>query len=299
MKRKSRITRCRRRNSIFASSCLALLLTSCAISGHRTTASILHSSVTIGGASAGSQWQLVWQDNFDGTGQLTKWTPDTGGYGFGDQQLEWNSKDNAALSGHGGLIITAEKGASGHTCWYGPCKYTAAKIQTTFSQAYGRFEARMKLPAGAGLWPAFWMIPANPRGQGEIDVLETNNTQPYLVTGYAHDGKASPLASYTAETVLNLPISSQYHTYGVDWSPTGITWTLDGQAYGHMAAYKGWPFNQPFIMLLDLAVGGTWPGAPTSSTVFPAQMLVQWVRVYKAVGLPEATSSSQRGSRPP
>lgn len=230
----------------------------------------------------GSKWVLTWQDNFTGSGTPPGWAFDTGGYGFGDKQLQWNSDDNAQLTEHDGLVITADKGGEENSCWYGTCDYTAAKIQTSFAQTYGRFEARIKLPPGPGLWPAFWMIPAatvkNPETLGEIDVIETNNRQPYLVTGYVHDGN---LFDYRAEKVLNFPISSQFHTFGVDWTPSGITWTIDGQAYGHIKSYHNWPFDQPFIMLLDLAVGGSWPGPPNASTVFPAQMIVSWVRVYK------------------
>jgi len=220
-----------------------------------------------------------------GTGLPTKWTFDVGGYGFGDNQLEWNSNNNAQLTGNGGLVITADRGGGEHSCWYGTCKYTGAKIQTTFAQTYGRFEARIKLPAGRGLWPAFWMVPAankeNPKTPGEIDIIEVNNLHPYLVTGYAHD---STRFNYRAEDVVQLPASSQFHTYGVDWTPTGITWTLDGKPYGHIKAYPNWSFDQPFIMLLDLEVGGNWPGPPNANTVFPAQMQVSWVRVYKLVG---------------
>jgi beta-glucanase (GH16 family) len=230
-------------------------------------------------AATQSVWKLSWEDDFTGTGLPANWTFDTGGSGFGDKELQWNSDNNAQLSGNGELVISATKGGGMHTCWYGPCTYTAAKIQTTFGQTYGRFEARIKLPAGHGLWPAFWMIPAS-SGPGEIDIIEVNNQHPYLVTGYVHD---SGVFSYRAKSVQDLPISSQYHTYGVDWTPSGITWTLDGKAYGHISAYRGWPFDQPFIMVLDLAVGGSWPGPPDASTVFPAKMLVSWVRVYKWV----------------
>ena len=233
-----------------------------------------------------SPWKLVWQDNFTGTGLPTGWTFDVGGYGFGDKQLQWNSDDNAQLSGSGGLVITATQGADGHVCWYGPCQYTSAKIETTFAQTYGRFEARIKLPAGTGLWPAFWMIPAstkqNPQAPGEIDIIEVNNLQPYLIKGYAHDADTF---NYRAEQVLNFPPSLQFHTYGIDWTPSGITWTIDGHPYGHINSYRNWPFNQPFFMLLSLAVGGSWPGPPSAATVFPAQMVVSWVRVYKMVGL--------------
>lgn len=269
---------------------VSLLLGACAATTQPPPASHPSSApLSVGGGTHpaptsgdGSKWVLTWQDNFTGTGVPPGWSFDVGGYGFGDKQLEWNSDDNAQLSESGGLVITADKGSEGHTCWYGTCQYTAAKIQTSFAQTYGRFEARIKLPSGKGLWPAFWMIPAanakDPVTPGEIDIIETNNVQPYLVTGYVHDAKRF---DYRAEKVLNLPVSSQFHTFGVDWTPSGITWTLDGKPYGHIAAYRNWPFDQPFIMLLDLAVGGSWPGPPDASTVFPAQMIVSWVRVYE------------------
>lgn len=226
-------------------------------------------------------WKLTWQDNFHGTGFPSGWISDDGGNGFGDRQLEWNTAANARSSPGGGLVLTATKGGAGRECWYGPCTYTGAKIETTFSQAYGLFEARIKLPAGHGLWPAFWMIPAasSQSAAGEIDVVEVNGTQPYLVSGYVHNQN---VRNYRAASVLDTPTASQYHTYGVEWTPRGITWLLDGQSYGHINAYPGWPFDQPFKMLLTLAVGGTWPGAPSAATVFPAHMLVSWIRVYQA-----------------
>jgi beta-glucanase (GH16 family) len=280
-------TRGRRLKVIVGCPLLSLLLTSCGFIGQAATneGGTTSASAPSMTGQAWSPWKLVWQDNFNGSGRPTKWNFDTGGYGFGDGQLEWNGYDNAMLNGHGQLAITATKGGSGHPCWYGACEYTSAKIQTTFAQTYGRFEARIELPFGQGLWPAFWMVPADitesPRKAiGEIDVLEVTSRSPYLVRGYAHDGH---VYNYRALKVANT-ISNQYHIYGVDWTPKGITWTFDGQSYGHINAYPGWPFDRPFIMLLDLAVGGWWPGPPNSSTVFPASMLVDWVRVYKWLG---------------
>lgn len=238
--------------------------------------------------SGSSQWKLTWQDNFSGSGSPSPkdWKFDLGGYGFGNNQLQWNGSANAQLSEHDGLAITATKGGDGQTCWYGACQYTSAKIQTTFAQEYGRFEARIKLPSGTGLWPAFWMIPAaeatDPGTPGEIDVIEVNNSNPYLVAGYVHDAN---VYNYRAAKVLTMPPSSGFHTYGVDWTRSGITWTFDGQPYAHIRAYPNWPFDQPFVMILDLAVGGSWPGSPDASTQFPAQMDVSWVRVYKATDL--------------
>lgn len=288
-RKRSGSTSYRRWNIIAVSLCLSLLLASCGVAQHPAA----KATISMPAQKNNSSWKLVWQDDFNGQGRLpANWTFDVGGYGFGDRQLQWNSNDNARLSGHGGLILTAEKGSSSHICWYGPCEYTAVKIQTTFAQTYGRFEARIKFPSGTGLWPAFWMIPAEPTkngppDNGEIDIMEVNNRQQNVILGYAHPHESGN-RNYQAKKVLDTPPSSQYHVYGVDWTPTGITWTFDGQPYGHMNAYPGWPFDRPFIILLDLAVGGNWPGPPSTSTVFPAQMLVSWVHVYKKIGLPYA-----------
>jgi beta-glucanase (GH16 family) len=248
-------------------------------------------------SSDSSKFTLTWKDDFSGSGSPQNWKFDVGGYGFGDKQLQWNGEANAQLSAHDGLAITATKGGGGEECWYGACQYTSAKIETTFAQQYGRFEARIKLPGGTGLWPAFWMVPAaaaaNPGMPGEIDVIEVNNSNPFLVSGYEHDANTH---NYRAAKVLTVPASSSFHTYGVDWTPSGITWTLDGQPYGHISAYPNWPFDQPFIMILDLAVGGSWPGSPDASTKFPAQMDVSWVRVYKLADLlrPPGSNFSKR-----
>lgn len=271
---------------------LSVILAACGITGEMDGGSTQSNSAGTGiqtlPTSTGSpqQWKLAWEDDFTGSGLPRNWTPLVSGNGFGDHSLAWFGNSNATLTGHGGLVITAEKGASEYTCWYGPCKYISADISTSFAQEYGRFEARIKLPSGRGLWPGFWMIPQTTEaGQelpGEIDILEVNNQNPYKVSGYAHDG---PIFSYEAKEYLAEPTSSQFHIYGVDWTPTGITWTLDGKPYGHINAYKDWPFDRPFVMLLTLAVGGTWAGSPTVSTVFPAEMQVSWVRVYKMINL--------------
>lgn len=287
------ISRLRRHSLVRVAALISVALAACSVAGQIPKASTSSSALSNprhGPTSSGrdtSGWKLTWQDSFEGSGAPSQWISDNGGYGFGDKQLQWNTDENAQLSASGGLVITAATGGYKKACWYGPCQYTGAKIQTTFAQTYGRFEARIKLPAGKGLWPAFWMIPAaETPGQGtsagEIDIIEVNNSNPYLLTGYAHGDN---IHKYRAEDVLDMPLSSQYHIYGVDWTPTGITWTIDGHAYGHFSAYPSWPFNRPFIMILDLAVGGQWPGPPTASTVFPAHMLVSWVRVYKIASL--------------
>ncbi len=231
-------------------------------------------------------WKLKWSDEFNTRAGLKPWNYLVGGNGWSLKQLQWYDATNATIS-HGNLAITATRRAGGHTCWYGRCRYRSVRMNTLgiFSQTYGRFEARIKLPPGRGLWPAFWLEGANvfqvgwPQS-GEIDVIETGDGSPNLVQGFAH----APNHHEDAYTGLSRPLSAGYHIYGVDWTPRGITWFVDGHSYAYLKAYRGWPFAHKFFLILDLAVGGGFPGPPNASTPFPARMLVDWIRVYREVG---------------
>jgi beta-glucanase (GH16 family) len=241
------------------------------------------SASAIDPAAGQSGWKLTWSSNFGGPDARSKWLYYSGGTGFGVKQLQWYDAANTAFSKNGQLVITADKGGGGNTCWYGACRYTSARIETknTFSQTYGQFEARIKFPAGLGLWPAFWIEGANVYqvgwpACGELDVIEPKSQNPYLVSGYAHATRFKHRSLLTVTT----PITAGFHTYGVIWNPRGVTWYFDGHAYSHMNSYKGSPFNKPFFIILDLAVGGGYPGKPTAATHFPAKMVVDWVRVY-------------------
>jgi beta-glucanase (GH16 family) len=232
----------------------------------------------------GPNWTLTWSNEFIGSGALRDWTSVNGGDGWGNKELQVYDSRNVSLAPGGGLVITAARNGHGEQCWYGTCTYSGARLQTKgiFEQKYGLFEARIKLPSGHGLWPAFWMEGAdvdqvNWPASGEIDVIEVNNKKPDLVEAFAH----APGENYGAYFQLPNSLSAGYHVYGIDWTAKGITWLVDGHAYGHLNAYAGWPFDQPFFLILDLAVGGTWPGAPTSNTEFPAQMDISWVRAYQ------------------
>jgi beta-glucanase (GH16 family) len=152
-----------------------------------------------------------------------------------------------------------------------------------FQQEYGIFSAYIKLPTGAGLWPAFWMQGIDnsdvrwPHG-GEIDVIEINNKRADWVEAFVH----APQVNRGFYLQLHASLSASYHVYSVEWDPGAITLLIDGREYGYVKISPGTsPFDQPFYLILDLAVGGTWPGSPTASTVFPAQMDVAWVRAYK------------------
>jgi beta-glucanase (GH16 family) len=232
----------------------------------------------------GAGWALTWSDDFTGSSSLNDWTFLTGGTGWGNKELQYYDSRNASLAPGGGLVITAERNGYGQECWYGSCTYSGARLQTEgrFEQEYGLIEARIKLPSGTGLWPSFWMEGADINqvswpASGEIDVIEVNNQHKDLVEAFAH----APDENYGAYYTLPDALSAGYHVFGIDWTASGITWLVDGHAYGHIKAYPGWPFSQPFFLILDLAVGGVWPGSPTASTTFPASMDVSWIRVYQ------------------
>jgi beta-glucanase (GH16 family) len=242
------------------------------------------------------QTGLIWQDEFDGpAGQLpdpAKWTFDVGtgpgGDGWGNNQLEYDTDlaSNVSLDGQGNLAITARAQD------YEDREYTSGRIKTQglFARERGRFEARIKLPVGQGIWPAFWML-GDDIGSvgwptcGEIDIMEYRGQEPNVLHGTLHGpgySGTNPLTKrYTAEGGLN----GAFHVYAVEWTSTSVKWYIDGQLYstygpGDLPPGTAWVFDHPFFMLLNVAVGGNWVGSPDESTVFPQTMLVDYVRVY-------------------
>jgi len=245
------------------------------------------SAGALDGPLAGTGWKLTWSADFGQPGAMSKWLYYSGGNGFGLHQLQWYDAGNATVDKSGQLVISADKGGGSNTCWYGACQYTSARMETknTFSQTYGEFEARIEFPPGTGLWPAFWIEGDNVYqvgwpACGELDIIEPEAQNPYLVAGYAH------AKHYRHQSFLTVPqsITAGFHTYGVVWNPQGVTWYFDGHAFSHMASYKGWPFDKPFFIILDLAIGGGYPGKVTAKTPFPAKMTVDWIRVYRHTG---------------
>lgn len=250
-------------------------------------------------APESSPQQVVFEDNFDGmagTGpDPTKWRHDIGGNGWGNAELQYytDSTDNVAHDGNGNLVITARQGNPGnHQCWYGYCEYTSGKLTTgeTFTQAYGTFEARIKLPRGQGIWPAFWMLGDNFTdigwpNCGEIDIMENIGREPSTVHGTVHgpgySGAGGIGNSYT------LPggdeFADDFHTFTLEWAPGSLTWYVDGNQFSHLtpADLNGnpWVFDHPFFMIINLAVGGEWPGYPDDSTQFPQVMLIDYIKV--------------------
>lgn len=252
--------------------------------------------------------KLVWSDEFNGAAgspvDNTKWTSDVGGDGWGNSELEYytNATDptqpnyttaNAYQDGSGNLVISARAESVGYsTCWYGACAYTSARLTTLgkFSQAYGHFEARMKIPPGQGLWPAFWMMGSdiNTAGYpncGEIDVMEAIGSAPSSVYGSAHGPGFSGADISGGYTLPSGVLSSDYHVYAVDWMPGQLRYSIDGVPYetitqSMLTSSETWEFNKAFFLLLNLAVGGNWPGSPDASTSFPANLYIDYVRVY-------------------
>ena len=245
---------------------------------------------------AGSWW-LQWVDDFSGPAgsppDPRRWNRNTGGHGWGNAELQYYTaaRDNAFLDGRGRLVIQALRNAGDHRCWHGPCAYTSARLMTRekFAQTYGWFEARIQVPRGAGLWPAFWLYgdtPVGPDGTpgiGEIDVMEHVGHEPAAVHGSLHGADGfSRVASYTLPEPA--VFADAFHVFALEWAPDAVTFLVDGERYygvSRTEAGPGWVFDHPFYLVINLAVGGVWPGTPEPATVFPAQMLVDHVRVYQ------------------
>ncbi len=257
------------------------------------------------GSSVLPGWVLTWSDEFGGADgsavDPTKWVHDVGGSGWGNQELEYytDGTQNAVVMG-GNLVITATTaGASSYNCSYpssGPCQYTSARLltQNKFSQQYGRIEARIQIPEGQGLWPAFWMLGAdiNTSGWptcGEIDIMENIGKEPSTNNGSLHMPAAGTSNDDDLTGTYTLPgnakLGDDFHTYAIEWSAAAIKFYVDDNLYETQtpstATGRTWKFDHPFFMLLNVAVGGQWPGAPDSTTSFPQTMKVDWVRVYE------------------
>ena len=238
--------------------------------------------------------RLLWAEEFTGpAGSLplsTHWTFDVG-TDWGNAQLEYDTARpvNVSLDGEGHLAITARRED------YLGSQYTSGRITTRglFSQTTGRFEARIRMPTGRGLWPAFWLLGADYAttgwpGCGEIDVMEYRGQEPRVVHGSLHgpgySGGNARTRSYT------LPgggrFDTGYHVFAIEWRANQITWMVDNVPYqvltpASLPAGTRWVFDHPFFIILNLAVGGNYVGPPDASTVFPQTLLVDYVRVYQ------------------
>jgi len=243
-------------------------------------------------------WKLVWSDEFNGPDgsppDLSKWTYDTGGRGWGNKELEsYTSRLENVQQRGGNLVITANK--ESYTGLDGIARsYTSARIKTQeiFAQTYGRFEARMQLPLGKGIWPAFWMLGNDVKttgwpGAGEIDVME-NIGEPDVIYSTLHGPGYSGAKGISQ--AFSLPrgeaVHTGFHLYAVEWRPNDIKFFFDDKLIVErtpkdLPADTKWVYDHPFFVLLNVAIGGNWPGNPDETTIFPQKMLVDYVRVYK------------------
>lgn len=251
------------------------------------------------------EWTLVWSDEFDGDSgtfvDTTKWRADTAdgcqmgicGWGNQEKQFYTASTANIALDGDGHLQITARIAPAGMSCYYGPCRYTSGKITTRgkFQAEPGRVEARLKLPTGQGLWPAFWMLgsgwPSTPWPRcGELDIMEHKGSQPTITSSAIHGpgySGATPFAHAMASS--QGPYFENFHLFAVEWDRNDVRFFVDSTLHytvrrADVVAHGDWVFDQPFFPILNLAVGGHFDGDPQSDAILPATVLIDHVRVY-------------------
>lgn len=233
--------------------------------------------------------ELVWSDEFEaGALDQSKWTYELGGWGWGNNELQayTNSNENAFLTG-GNLVIEAKKQQSGNN------PYTSARLITKGKQSFtfGRIDVRAKLPKGKGVWPAIWMLGSNIDQVnwpvcGEIDIMELRGSQPNKVLSTMHFGNSAADHRYksSADQVLaSGTYADDFHIFSVVRSQDQIRFFLDGKQYYTFtpADASPYPFNNPFFMILNLAIGGNFDGDPDASTQFPQRMMVDYVRFYQ------------------
>ncbi|HUS09842.1 MAG TPA: glycoside hydrolase family 16 protein [Pyrinomonadaceae bacterium] len=244
-------------------------------------------------------WRLTWSDEFDGPkgspADSSKWLFDIGGNGWGNKELEtYTGRTANSHVERGRLVIKALK-----ETFTGPDNitrnYTSARLLTKkkFSQVYGRFESRIKIPYGQGIWPAFWLLGDNIDAAhwpncGEIDIMENIGKEPSIVHGTFHgpgySGGSGISAAYTLPS--GQKFSDDFHTFAIEWEPNVMRFYVDEHLYktrtpADLPPGTSWVFDHPFFIILNVAVGGAWPGNPEATTVFPQQMLVDYVRVYQ------------------
>jgi beta-glucanase (GH16 family) len=237
-------------------------------------------------------FELVWSDEFEGDSaaapDAAKWTYDlgTGQNGWGNNELQsyTNNPRNVSLDGKGNLVITALKNSNG--------SYTSARVKTQglFTQQFGKIEARIKTPTGSGIWPAFWMLGNNITAVswpqcGEIDIMEQKGKFSNITYGSIHGpGYSGGQAITTPFALANDRFDNDFNIYAVEWNESKIDFFVNNYLYKRItpAEVPGeWVFNQPFFIIMNIAVGGSFVGPPNASTPFPGSMTIDYVRAYK------------------
>ena len=240
-------------------------------------------------------WELVWQDEFDGDEvNAENWTYDIGGWGWGNGEAQYyTSRPENARVEDGLLVIEARQEK------FEDSYYTSARLLTQGLQAfqYGRIEARIKVPSGVGTWPAFWMLgdnfgretedpnQSNWPNVGEIDIMEYVGREPDLVVGTVHGPGYAGAGGLTRWNRQDYPIADDFHTFSIEWDYEGIHWFYDGELYYDLSrdavGDREWVFDQPFFIILNLALGGTLGGTIGLDAEFPQNLYVDYVRIYQ------------------
>jgi len=241
-------------------------------------------------------WELVWHDEFDGANiDPNKWGHEVNATGGGNNELQYyTSRSENSFLEAGSLVIQALK--ERYTGPEGTRDYTSARLRTYLKGdwKYGRFDIKAKLPYGQGLWPAIWMLPTASKyggwpASGEIDIMELVGHEPNKVYGTIHfaNDQRQVVSRGAAYVLLSGNFSDDFHIFTLEWEPAQIHWYVDGLFYQRQnewytanAAFPA-PFDQYFHLILNVAVGGTWPGNPDFSTIFPQKLIVDYVRVFK------------------
>jgi licheninase len=240
-------------------------------------------------------WTMVWSDEFDGSGppDSSKWTYETGGHGWGNEELQYYTErsENARVE-DGHLIIEARKeDHKGND-------YTSARLNSAASWTYGRFEIRAKLPSGRGTWPAVWMLASQDQygdqywpDNGEIDIMEHVGYDPDVVHATVHTEAYNHMQGTQRGNSIEVDRArTAFNVYAIEWTPTLIRAFVNDRPYflferAPGATYQRWPFDQDFHLLLNIAVGGSWGGAEgVDPTIWPQQMVIDYVRAYKRDG---------------
>src|SRR5262245_965368 len=246
---------------------------------------------TVPAANAQTGWNLVWSDEFNGSSlDSSNWVIETGGGGWGNSEREYYTNgQNLIFNGSTMTIQGRKENPAGYSCWYGSCTHTSSRLKTAGKREfkYGRIEARLSIPTGQGLWPAFWTLGANigtvgwPKS-GEIDIMEHINSEAQT-HGYIHWDSGAGHAQYGGVSA-NGSVGS-FHTYSVEWDSSEIRWYVDGGNFvtaNILNNINGTEeFHLPHFILVNLAVGGAWPGDPNGTTPFPANYQIDYVRVYQ------------------
>lgn len=271
------------RRRVLLAATLSFFLPAVTFCGSSSANSPVASPTPPGQSSAG--WRLVWQDEFDGTSLGPAWSAETGGNGWGNNEKQFYRPENARVA-DGFLVIEARQEQ------YQSRAYTSARLKTQgrASWRYGRIEARVRVPRGQGIWPAFWCLgedipsvgwPAS----GEIDIFEVIGREPRRVYGTVHGPGYSGAGGVSS--FYSLPsgeVADAFHLFAIEWEAAAIRWYVDDVLFKTVtpADVPGrWVFDHPFFVILNVAVGGNWPGDPDQTTVFPQSMQVDYVRVYQ------------------